>query len=267
MKRILLAMAIATAAAGASAQVTFSGGTDQLISGVYNPSGTTSVQTGGKRDALLSTSAGILTATFLGFEAQDTDTFLTMASGTLTNKTAIPGRLQPLRHRARGSARFHLRRSVHGWHGRQRRRWRRFGSVRFVRRVRHRNRCCLRALYQGRSVRLGHWLQRLAPSRWRLRRFRHRLEGHSRPRARELCPDACGARSSGFRGPPPSVSLRPDYDRRSNCRPALPAYFLAERIPMCTQNPRSRGVLMFGSSVILNSARAIARQDTNEESP
>jgi hypothetical protein len=90
MKRILLAMAIATAAAGAGAQVTFSGGTDQLVSGVYDPSGTTTVQTGGKRDALLSTSAGILTATFLGFEALDTDTFLTMASGTLTNKTAIP---------------------------------------------------------------------------------------------------------------------------------------------------------------------------------
>ena len=90
MRRILLAVALATAAAGASAQVTFSGGTDQLITGLYNPTGTTSVQTGGKRDAMLSTSAGLLTATFLGFEALDTDTFLTMASGTLTNKTAIP---------------------------------------------------------------------------------------------------------------------------------------------------------------------------------
>ena len=58
--------------------------------GVYDPSGTTSVQTGGKRDATLSTSAGTLTVTFLGFEAQDTDTFLTMIAGTLTNKTAIP---------------------------------------------------------------------------------------------------------------------------------------------------------------------------------
>jgi len=89
MKRTLLAIALATVAASASAQVTFSGGTDQLILGVYNPSGTTTVQTGGKRDALLSTSAGILTATFLGFEALDTDTFLTMVSGMLTNKTAI----------------------------------------------------------------------------------------------------------------------------------------------------------------------------------
>src|SRR6478672_250253 len=90
MRRILLAVALATAAAGAGAQVTFSGGTDQLITGLYNPTGTTSVQTGGKRDPMLSTSAGLLTATFLGFEALDTDTFLTMASGTLTNKTAIP---------------------------------------------------------------------------------------------------------------------------------------------------------------------------------
>jgi hypothetical protein len=90
MKRIILAVALAGVAASASAQVTFSGGTDQLITGVYNPSGTTSVQTGGKRDAMLSTTAGILTATFLGFEALDTDTFLTMVSGTLSNKTAIP---------------------------------------------------------------------------------------------------------------------------------------------------------------------------------
>jgi hypothetical protein len=90
MKRILLAAALATVAAGAGAQVTFTGGTDQAITGVYNPSGTTTVQTGGKRDAMLSTTAGLLTATFLGFEALDTDTFLTMASGTLSNKTAIP---------------------------------------------------------------------------------------------------------------------------------------------------------------------------------
>jgi len=90
VKRTVLAIAFATAAASAGAQVTFSGGTDQLISGLYNPTGTTSVQTGGKRDAVLSTTAGILTATFLGYEALDTDTFLTMASGTLTNKIAIP---------------------------------------------------------------------------------------------------------------------------------------------------------------------------------
>lgn len=91
MKRILSAVALASLAASASAQVTFAGGTDQAISGLYNPSGTTTVQTGGKRDATLSTSAGILTATFLGFEALDTDTYtFSAASGTMTNKTAVP---------------------------------------------------------------------------------------------------------------------------------------------------------------------------------
>jgi hypothetical protein len=90
MKRILTAVALATLAAGASAQVTFAGGTDQAISGLYNPSGTTTVQTGGKRDATLSSSAGVLTATFLGFEALDTDTFtFSAASGTMNNKTAV----------------------------------------------------------------------------------------------------------------------------------------------------------------------------------
>ncbi len=84
MKRVLLAAALATVAAGASAQVTFSGGTDQAISGVYDPSGTLlttlPVPTGGKRDATLATTAGLLTVTFLGFEALDTDTFFKMAS-------------------------------------------------------------------------------------------------------------------------------------------------------------------------------------------
>jgi hypothetical protein len=91
MKQILSALALATLAASAGAQVTFSGGVDMLISGLYNPSGTTAPQTGGRRDALLSsTAAGTLTATFLGFEALDTDTFtFSVASGTLNNKTAV----------------------------------------------------------------------------------------------------------------------------------------------------------------------------------
>ena len=91
MKPFVLAAALATLAASASAQVTFSGGTDQLIVGSYDPSGTTAPQTGGKRDALLSsTAAGTLTATFLGFEALDTDTYtFSIANGTLNNKTAI----------------------------------------------------------------------------------------------------------------------------------------------------------------------------------
>ena len=91
MKRILTAVALAAMAASAGAQVTFAGGTAQAITGTYDPTGTTSIQTGGLRNATLSTTAGILTATFLGFEALDTDTYtFSAASGTMTNKTAIP---------------------------------------------------------------------------------------------------------------------------------------------------------------------------------
>jgi len=93
MKRILLAVALAGAAAGASAQVTFSGGTDQLIVGVFDPSGTIlttpPLPTGGRRDALISTTPGLLSVTFLGYEAQDTDTLFKIGFGLLTNKTAV----------------------------------------------------------------------------------------------------------------------------------------------------------------------------------
>jgi hypothetical protein len=91
MKQLFSALALAALATSAGAQVTFSGGTDQAITGIYNPTGTTTVQTGGLRNATITTTAGLLTATFLGFEAIDTDTFtFTLASGTLTNKTAVP---------------------------------------------------------------------------------------------------------------------------------------------------------------------------------
>jgi len=91
MKQLFSALALATLAASAGAQVTFSGGADTLISGIYNPSGTTAPQTGGRRNSLLSsTAAGTLTATFLGFEALDTDNFtFSVANGTLNNKTAV----------------------------------------------------------------------------------------------------------------------------------------------------------------------------------
>jgi hypothetical protein len=91
MKKLMTTVALATLAASAGAQVTFSGGTDQAITGLYNPTGTTAVQTGGKRNATITTTAGSLTATFLGFEALDTDTFtFSLGSGTLNNKTAVP---------------------------------------------------------------------------------------------------------------------------------------------------------------------------------
>jgi len=94
MKKLMTALALATLAASAGAQVTFSGGTDQLISGVFNPTGTIlttpPVPTGGKRDATISTTAGMLTVTFLGFEALDTDTLFKMGFGVLNNKIATP---------------------------------------------------------------------------------------------------------------------------------------------------------------------------------
>jgi hypothetical protein len=90
MKQLLSALTLATLAASAGAQVTFAGGTDTLISGIYNPSGTTSPQTGGRLNSLLSSTGGTLTATFLGFEALDTDTFtFSIANSTLNNKTAV----------------------------------------------------------------------------------------------------------------------------------------------------------------------------------
>ena len=92
MKQLLSALALAALATTAGAQVTFSGGTDRASFAGYNPNGTaaTLAPTGGKEDALLNTTAGLLTATFLGMEAIDTDTFtFTLAGGTLSNKGAL----------------------------------------------------------------------------------------------------------------------------------------------------------------------------------
>ncbi|HSC65032.1 MAG TPA: PEP-CTERM sorting domain-containing protein [Caldimonas sp.] len=92
MKKLLSALALAALATSAGAQVTFTGGTDRTSFANYNPNGSaaTLAPTGGKEDALLNTTAGILTATFLGFEAIDTDTFtFTLAGGTLNNKGAL----------------------------------------------------------------------------------------------------------------------------------------------------------------------------------
>lgn len=90
MKQLLSTLALATLATSAGAQVTFAGGTDTLVSGLYNPSGTTTPQTGGRLNSLLSSTGGTLTATFLGFEALDTDTFtFSVANSTLNNKTAV----------------------------------------------------------------------------------------------------------------------------------------------------------------------------------
>jgi|KBSMisStandDraft_5_1062788.scaffolds.fasta_scaffold281958_2 PEP-CTERM motif len=93
MKRVLSALALATIAVAAQAQVTFVDGTERPVFANYNPNGTAATLgpvVGGREDAMINTTAGMLTATFLGFEAIDTDSFtFTLSSGTLSNKGAL----------------------------------------------------------------------------------------------------------------------------------------------------------------------------------
>jgi len=93
MKIVLSALALAACAAGAQAQVTFVDGTERPVFTNYNPNGaagTLGPVVGGREDAMINTTTGLLTATFLGFEALDTDTFtFTLSSGTLSNKGAL----------------------------------------------------------------------------------------------------------------------------------------------------------------------------------
>jgi len=92
MKKLLTAIALATLAASAAAQVSFSGGIDRAGLVGVNPNGPagTLLNVGGKESAVVNTSAGMLTATFLGFEALDTDTFtFSLGSGTLSNKGTV----------------------------------------------------------------------------------------------------------------------------------------------------------------------------------
>ncbi len=90
MKRILVALAVASVSLGASAQLSFSGGSNITFSN-YNPSGLTAPQNQGSLNGLLSSSvAGQLTATFLGKEAIDTDSYtFAMASGTILNTSVL----------------------------------------------------------------------------------------------------------------------------------------------------------------------------------
>jgi len=94
MKQLLSALALTALATSAGAQVTFLGGTDRLSFLNYNPTGAAAAlaPTGGKEDATINTTAGVLTATFLGMEALDTDTFTFNigAFGTLNNKVGPP---------------------------------------------------------------------------------------------------------------------------------------------------------------------------------
>ncbi len=93
MKSTILALALATVAVGAQAQVTFAGGADRPVFLNYDPNGvagTLGPVVGGRENSTINTTAGVLTATFLGFEARDTDTFtFALGSGTLSNKGAL----------------------------------------------------------------------------------------------------------------------------------------------------------------------------------
>ena len=93
MKRVLLAAALGALAMSVQAQVTFVDGTERPVFANYNPNGiagTLGPIVGGREDSTINTTAGVLTATFLGFEALDTDTFtFTLSSGTLSNKGAL----------------------------------------------------------------------------------------------------------------------------------------------------------------------------------
>ena len=93
MNKAISALALATFAMSAGAQVTVVDGTERPVFANYNPNGvaaTLGPVVGGREDAMINTTAGLSTATFLGFEALDTDTFtFTLSSGTLSNKGAL----------------------------------------------------------------------------------------------------------------------------------------------------------------------------------
>jgi hypothetical protein len=93
MKKIFLSVALATAALAANAQLSFVDGTNMPVINGFNPGGGAPVAMGGKIDSTISTgSGGILTATYLGFEAIDTNTFsFNFGSGTLTNNLSPIG--------------------------------------------------------------------------------------------------------------------------------------------------------------------------------
>ena len=93
MKQLFVAVALSAVALAAQAQVTFSGGTARANFPNYDPTGPagTLAPTGGFEDAAINTTAGTLTATFLGFEALNIDTFTFSmgAFGTLNNRQAL----------------------------------------------------------------------------------------------------------------------------------------------------------------------------------
>lgn len=94
MKNLLSALALAAVAVGAHAQVTYTGGEAPATLSAYDPDGPAGTLTptpvSGVADATIDTTAGNLVATFLGFEANDLDSYtFALASGTLTNHDAL----------------------------------------------------------------------------------------------------------------------------------------------------------------------------------
>jgi hypothetical protein len=91
MKKLSSLLALAAVAVSAHAQVTFSGGTDVPAIAGYDPNGPAAslVSPGGKDNATIATTAGPLTATFLGFEALDANTFTFGSAGTLGNSGVL----------------------------------------------------------------------------------------------------------------------------------------------------------------------------------
>lgn len=93
MKQLLTGVVLAVAALSANAQLSFSGGANTTFTGVYNPvPNPTGAQTQGRENPTISASplGGVLSATLLGFEALDRDTFMFNIGpiGTLVNTGA-----------------------------------------------------------------------------------------------------------------------------------------------------------------------------------
>ena len=176
--------------------------------GTYDPTGTTSIQTGGLRNATLSTTAGVLTATFLGFEALDTDTYtFSAASGTMTNKTAIPNVTNIFGNVAAGLLNFTFADLFAGTTVGNGGSGGGAGMFNSYMVLGTGTGAAFAPYTAGRAVRPGPRLQRLAAGRRRLRRLRRRPEGRRGSRARNVCADARRPGRGRLHCPPPSSRL------------------------------------------------------------
>ena len=164
MKKILLSVALAGAAFAANAQLSFTDGTNMPVINGYNPGGGPNVAMGGKIDSTISTGAGgLLTATFLGYEALDTNTFSFNFGLGHPHEQDQPGRLVHLRPGCTRQPELHVPGPDHG-HDRRQRRQRRdrqpLWAVRDSRQLRRKRRHGrIHALHRRRSPHLRPGLQ------------------------------------------------------------------------------------------------------------